>query len=496
MSTRLDERDIELEDLRSRLAEAEEILRAIRAGEVDALIVGREDAQAIYTLKSADSPYRLLVEQMREGAVTLSGEGVILYCNAAFARMVSISTDRLRGTRFTDLIAGSYDNILATVVPAGGTPGRDLLLRNASGEMRHAYISSSPLSSDGDPIHCVVVTDLTRHGLRLRHDAIVNSSAHTIYSLTPEGTITTWNGAAEELYGYSAQEVLGRNVQILMPAKREDHPPELRPSLIAQEKIAQFDTVRIAKDGRPIDVALSVAPIEGASGEIEGISVIARDITERKHAQDRLHILLRETSHRSKNLLAVIQSITAQTARSAGTIEEFETRLVQRLHAIAVSHDLIVDENWERVGLADLVMRQLQAFVEPGERLRLEGPAIFRTPAAAQNIGFALHELTTNAVKYGALSGTIGSVTVSWKLEGMGDDRRLKLCWRESGGPRVTEPSRMGFGSTVLKNLVAQSLDAEIATDFASDGFWWELNALLSKVAAAEHADKVKIGVV
>ena len=494
MSTRLDERDIELEDLRSRLAEAEEILRAIRAGEVDAVIVSREDAPAIYTLKSADSPYRLLVEQMREGAVTVSGEGVILYCNAAFARMVSISIDRLRGTRFTDLIAGSYGDILTTVVPAGGTPGRDLLLRTATGEIRHVYISSSPLPSDGDPIHCVVVTDLTRHGLRLRHDAIVNSSADAIYSLTPEGTITTWNGAAEQLYGYSAQEVLGRNVQILMPAKREEHPPELSSSLIAQEKIAQFDTVRIAKDGRPIDVALSVATIEGAGGEIEGISVIARDITERKHAQDRLHILLRETSHRSKNLLAVIQSITAQTARSAGSIEEFETRLVQRLHAIAVSHDLIVDENWERVGLADLVMRQLQAFVEPGERLRLEGPAIFLTPAAAQNIGFALHELTTNAVKYGALSGATGSVTVSWDLEGMGGDRRLRLCWRESGGPRVTEPSRMGFGSTVLKNLVAQSLDAEIATDFASDGFWWELNALLSKVVAIDHAHAIKVG--
>jgi two-component sensor histidine kinase len=87
-------------------------------------------------------------------------------------------------------------------------------------------------------------------------------------------------------------------------------------------------------------------------------------------------------------------------------------------------------------------------------------------------------------------------VTVSWKLEGVGDDRRLRLFWRESGGPRVTPPSRLGFGSTVLKNLVAQSLDAEIATDFASDGFWWELNALLSKVAATDHADAGKTGAV
>src|SRR4029079_17464479 len=146
----------------------------------------------------------------------------------------------------------------------------------------------------------------------------------------------------------------------------------------------------------------------------------------------------------SKNLLAVIQSITAQTARSGGTIEEFQTRLVQRLHGIAISHDLIVDENWERVKLDELVIRQLQAFVEPGERLRVEGPTVFLSPAAAQNIGFALHELTTNAAKYDALSSAKGVVNISWELEGVGCDRQLKLCWREAHGPRVMRPSRMG----------------------------------------------------
>ena len=160
----------------------------------------------------------------------------------------------------------------------------------------------------------------------------------------------------------------------------------------------QHETVRLSKDGRKIDVALSVAPIEGKAGEVGGVSVIARDITERKRAQDRLHFLLRETSHRSKNLLAVIQSITTQTARSGGTIEEFETRLMQRFHGMAVSHDLIVDENWERVKLAELIERQLKPFVDRGDRLQLEGPPVFLTPVAAQNIGFALHELTLSLI--------------------------------------------------------------------------------------------------
>jgi PAS domain S-box-containing protein len=487
MSTGPDDRDVELQDLRARLAEAEDILRAIRSGEVDAVIVDREDAPAVYTLKSADSPYRLLVEQMREGAVTLSGEGIILYCNAAFARMVGVSGDSLRGSPIADLIANPVGGNLAVVPPLGGTWGRDLMLRTSSGEIRHVNISSSPLASEGERIHCVVVTDLTRLGLRLRHDAIVNSSADAIYSLTPEGIITTWNRAAEDLYGYSAQEALGRNVEILIPAQVEDHPPERSPALFEQEKITQHETVRVTKAGKRIQVALSVAPIEGAGGEVEGVSVIARDITERKRAQERLHFLLRETSHRSKNLLAVIQSMAAQTARSGGTVEEFETRLMQRLHGIAVSHDLIVDENWERVSLADLVWRQMKPFLESEQRLSIEGPPVYLTPEAAQNMGFALHELTTNAVKYGALSGLTGSVSVVWALEDCGGDRRLRLSWRESNGPRVTPPSHAGFGSTVLKQLVGLSLDAEIASDFAPDGFWWELNAPLAKVVAMDR---------
>jgi PAS domain S-box-containing protein len=488
MSTGPDDRDVELRGLRARLAEAEEILQAIRAGEVDAVIVNREDAPAVYTLKSADSPYRLLVEQMREGAATLSDQGIILYCNAAFARMVGASGDRLRGSSIADLIANPAGGNLALVPPPGGTWGRDLMLRTSSGEVRHVYISSSPLASDGERIHCVVVTDLTRLGLRLRHDAIVNSSADAIYSLTPEGIITTWNRAAEDLYGYSAQEALGRNVEILIPAKLEDHPPERSPALFVQEKIAQHETVRVSKAGEPIHVALSVAPIEGAGGEVEGVSVIARDITERKRAQDRLHFLLRETSHRSKNLLAVIQAMASQTARSGGTVEEFETRLIQRLHGIAVSHDLIVDENWERVNLADLVLRQVKPLFEHEQRLRIEGPPVYLTPEAAQNMGFALHELATNAVKYGALSGLTGNVDVVWTLEDCGGDRRLRLSWRESNGPPVTPPSHAGFGSTVLKELVSLSLDAQITSDFAPDGFRWELNAPLAKVIAMNRA--------
>jgi PAS domain S-box-containing protein len=142
-----DGRDIELQSLRERLAEAEDILRAIRAGEIDAVIVNREDTPAIYTLQTADSPYRLLVEQMREGALTLSGDGIILYCNPAFAQMVGIPSDRLRASPLIELIANPAQANLAKVVAPGGASGLDLRLRTSSGEIRHVYVSSAPLTA-------------------------------------------------------------------------------------------------------------------------------------------------------------------------------------------------------------------------------------------------------------------------------------------------------------------------------------------------------------
>ena len=211
----------ELDRLRERLAEAEDALRAIRAGEVDAIVVDGGDTPVVYTLKNADNPYRLLVEQMREGALTVSGDGVILYCNSAFAHIVGRPSERLRGTLMRELIADPADMHPANLFSERGSPGRDVRLRSSGGELRNVYISSAPLAIEGENVHCVVVTYLTRQELRLRHDAIVGSSVDAIYSLSLEGTIRTWNRAAEQLYGYAAQEVLGRNVEILFPPQQE-----------------------------------------------------------------------------------------------------------------------------------------------------------------------------------------------------------------------------------------------------------------------------------
>jgi PAS domain S-box-containing protein len=458
----------ELERLRRALSEAEDALSAIRTGEIDAIVVQGSTGPVVYTLKTADTPYRLLVEQMREGALTVSGEGTIIYANAAFSRMVGIPAERLRGAELMEMIADATDRGHSRLFHEPGSAGRDIRLRTSRGELRNVYLSSAPLTIDDKQVHCVIAIDLTRQELRRRHEAIVNSSADAIYSLDADGTIATWNHAAERLYGYSPDEAIGRKVEMLFPT------PALGLDVFSESFAAnqsQRETVQVTKSGKRIDVAISVATF-GDDDIPEGIAIIARDISERNRAQDHIKFLLRESSHRSKNLLAVIQVIASQTARAADTLDQFQSRFGQRLRAMALSHDLLVNEDWKRASLLDLVHLQLRPFAAPGLQLKVEGLAVYISPEAVQHIGLALHELATNASKYGAWSVPSGEVSVNWKVLPGGD---LQLSWRERNGPRVEPPSHKGFGSTLTEDVIAQALDTKVAMGFAPDGLTWSI---------------------
>ena len=207
------------------------------------------------------------------------------------------------------------------------------------------------------------------------------------------------------------------------------------------------------------------------------------DITRRKEQENHIRFLLREVSHRAKNLLAIIQSMATQTARTSLTLDDFQARFGQRLQGMAASHDLLVSEDWQGVDIGELVRAQLRPFAEEaGRRLEIAGPPLFLTPAAAQSIGLALHELATNATKYGALSAAEGKVSVSWRTLRDGPAPLFQMTWRESGGPDVTPPQRRGFGHTVFERMIKQALAATITIDYASDGVTWSLEAALPSV--------------
>jgi PAS domain S-box-containing protein len=213
-------------------------------------------------------------------------------------------------------------------------------------------------------------------------------------------------------------------------------------------------------------------------GKAERLVSIVTDVTDRKAAEDHVQFLLHEISHRSKNLLMVIQSISRRTARTAGTMEEFQRRFERRLQGLAASHDVLVRENWHGAPLASLVRQQLVPFVEvQSSRFDVAGPDIVVTAEAAQAIGLAIHELATNAIKYGALSEPAGKVSVSWMLDGnSGAAGQVLLNWIEQGGPPVSPPSRKGFGHVVIGEMVERSLNGKVAVEFAREGLQWRVS--------------------
>lgn len=213
---------------------------------------------------------------------------------------------------------------------------------------------------------------------------------------------------------------------------------------------------------------------------------IARDITQRKQRETHVHMLMCEVQHRSKNLLAVIQAMARQSASAGGTAKDFERRFTARLEALAGAQDLLVVQDWHGASMRDLVLSQLVQFEDLiGSRIFIEGPDVMLKPQAAQNIGLALHELSTNAAKYGALSNHRGRIDLNWSIKPADESPVLCLSWRESGGPKVSPPKHEGFGHKVLKRIVANALEGKVTFDFAPGGMIWQLEIPTSYLATA-----------
>ena len=289
--------------------------------------------------------------------------------------------------------------------------------------------------------------------------AIVTSSDDAILSKDLNGVITSWNDGATRLFGYTADEIVGKSVTVLIPTERQDEEPGILARIRAGERIDHYETIRQRKDGSLIDISLTVSPVRNSDGEIIGASKIARDISERRRAQETQKLLLNEMKHRVRNTLATVQAIATQTLR--GIASEERDAFLARLRALAGAHDLLSLERWSSAPLSDVVAGALNAFRgSHGDRLQVSGPDdVWLDAGKSMLIAMTLHELATNAIKYGALSNESGRVQVAWEWLA-GEQPRVKFVWQESGGPPVTAPQRKGFGSV----LIERALDREVGS--------------------------------
>lgn len=438
--------------------------------------------------------------------------------------------------------------------------------------------------------------------------AIVECSDDAIVSKKLDGTVLSWNRAAERIFGWTAEEMVGASIRRLIPPERQAEEDAILASVTAGERVPTFETVRQCKDGSAVFVTLTVSPVRDASGRVVAASHISRDLTEHKRvaqaladsewrfrlmadnisqlawiaagdgtvtwfnrrwrdytgadaaetarsgwqqvvhpdhlaraedkfvaaaaagvawedilqlrgadgtyrwflsqaqpligpdgrasawfgtntditqqreAERRIELLMLEVNHRAKNMLAMIQSLARRTLSGGGAQHhDFVNRLEQRIASLVASQDLLVSRAWQKIPLGELAEVQLAFLGEALDQVQRHGPELEVTPTTAETIGMALHELATNALKYGALSRSSGRVALTWSRT---DDGGLAMEWRETGGPAVTPPEGRGFGGRLIVEAPRAKLGAEVSTDYRPEGFVWTLRTARSGVLA------------
>jgi PAS domain S-box-containing protein len=397
--------------------------------------------------------------------------------------------ERLYGFAPNEAVGHSSHSLLQTKLPIELAELRSQLRNEGywAGELRHVckdgreVIVDSRMQLLGDDTVLEVNRDVTeiralltalKEGeQRLRSvAAIVESSDDAIVSKNLDGIIANWNKGAERIFGYTAGEAVGQPITIVIPADRQSEEREILTRIRRGERIHHYETVRRRKDGSLVVVSLSVSPVRNAEGQIVGASKIARDITEQKRSQEQIATLAREAEHRSKNLLATVQA-TVRLSQSE-TPDGLKRAIEGRIQSLANVHSLFVQTRWIGADLTTIATQEFAPYSEKDRRhVHIDGPPMVLEPDVAQAVAITLHELATNAAKYGALAVPDGQVELKWSHDA---DGRLHLRWTESNGPKVREPAHKGFGGRVIEQMIVQRA--------GTAHFDWRANGLVCEI--------------
>jgi PAS domain S-box-containing protein len=374
--------------------------------------------------------------------------------------------------------------------------GAEAVAERPDGTRVHFVPYPTPLFDEsGAPIGAVnTLIDITEHrhakevGARLA--AIVESSDDAIVSKDLNGIIRSWNRGAERLFGYAAEEVVGQPITILIPPDRQDEETDILERIRRGERIDHYETVRRRKDGSPVEISLTVSPVRDAAGRVTGASKIARDITERRRSEEKQKLLLREMSHRARNLFALASSVVTLSARSAETPQDMAQAVRERLGALARAHDLTLPDlaGGDKVDKATTLPALLRAIVSPYDgaedqddrRVHLSGPDVPIQGSAVTSLALLLHEFAANSAKYGALSAPTGRLEARWSVA----EDELLLEWKEQGGPPLAGPSAdEGFGSLLARQAVEGQLGGRIFRDWHDRGLIIRLSLPVASLA-------------
>jgi PAS domain S-box-containing protein len=309
--------------------------------------------------------------------------------------------------------------------------------------------------------------------------------AYAILVLSPEGTIVDWLGDAEAVTGYEREEAIGQNFGLLFTEPdRAAGVTQVEIDVALREGRAEDSRWHLRKDGERFWANGLTVRLDAS--EVVLVKIF-RDETPAKRAEEQRALLLNELNHRVKNTLATIQSVVEQTLRASAISADLRDDLAGRIMALARAHNVLVDQSWAGADLDVLVRDVAKPYERDPSPFVFDGPRVRLHPSQAVTLSLALHELATNAAKYGALSTARGSVTLSWNLAHNGDgERYLTLLWKEAGGPPVAEPTRSGFGSRLIQQTFGDQDGGRARLAFPSEG----VNCVMTlRLIDADQAD-------
>lgn len=483
-------------ELRARLVEAEETLRAIRDGEIDALVVSPTGQEKVFMLQGGPEAYRAFMENMNQGAVVLDAEGRILYANGMFLALAGTTLDEAYGVDI-----GRYLDCPAWRAAAVDMRDDPSIRRTFEAEIedgrggRTLMLSVGPLAIGLVDGWAVTASDITEERRREQAaesertaHAIIESANEAVVVCDNDGIVTHANPAVACLTGWRP---IGRRIDEVFDVELPEDGAQRTVGEIVGRAVAGTPTqgleATVSSATAVSAVLVSAAPLRVSGSRIVGCVLTLTDVSARKAAEEQQALLMAEMDHRVKNTLSVVLAICGLTVTRHTTLDSFRHAFESRIRALAETHNLLADNRWQGVSLASVIKAELVPFMGAGRDIRIAGPATLLTPRAGLALGLLFHELVTNAVKYGALSVRGGHLECRWEPLVADEEQRLRLVWTESGGPLVVPPDRRGFGCTLIERGLSSEVGGAARIDFRPEGVRCEIE-LPGREAAVQAA--------
>ncbi|MBL0927586.1 MAG: PAS domain S-box protein [Phycisphaerales bacterium] len=330
--------------------------------------------------------------------------------------------------------------------------------------------------------------ELRRSQQRMRH--LVEQSPMAVIVWDTEFRVVEWNASAERIFGWPASEAAGRHARFIVPEAARPYVDDIWSALLRQTGGTRATNENVTREGRTIVCEWFNAPLVADGGTVYGVASLVQDVTEREQAERQRKMLTAELDHRVKNNMAVVVSVAERTIAASRDLSEFADAFMGRMRAMARVHAMLAQSRWQGVPLAELVAGVIEPFrIGAAAGVTIEGDSAVLPAKATTTISFLLHELATNAAKYGALASGRGRLDVRWTIDGPGsggdrpaDGRRLVFVWEESGVEIASPPARRGFGTELIESAVRYELGGRVTSDFRPGGLRVELELPLDRL--------------